>query len=36
MDDKRRAKGLDRRDEWVLVIFAILVPLIAIPALLGV
>lgn len=36
MNDKSRSMGIDRRDELVLVIFAVLVPLLAIPAMLGV
>lgn len=36
MTDKSRPNWLDRRDEVVLVVFAILVPLLAIPAMLGV
>ena len=36
MSNRKQPSGLDRRDEWVLVIFAVLVPLLAIPAMLGV
>jgi|ETNmetMinimDraft_15_1059895.scaffolds.fasta_scaffold53369_2 hypothetical protein len=35
MKDKSRPKWLDRRDEVLLVIFAVLIPLLAIPAMLG-
>ena len=36
MSNKQRINGLDRRDEMVLIAIAILIPLLTIPAMLGV
>ena len=35
MNARKAPKGLDRRDEIVLTIFAVIVPLAAVPAMLG-
>lgn len=36
MNEQERERGLDRRDEWILGFFAIIVALMVVPALLGV